>query len=98
MRDKGCRFASPGLSGQFQQLIANTKAILAERQTVLNHNARVTEKLCDHSNYLNQLRQIGKSSGEHLGMPFPTLAPVEGLLHAQDTTVITPEAIKTVLK
>lgn len=91
-------FAATDLPGQFQQILENTLAILAEDSAGPEHIVRMTWYVTDMAEYRSSLAQIGAAYRELIGKHFPAMAVVEvgALVEPEakieiETTAIVPD-------
>lgn len=71
------RFTEESLAGQFRQILANTRAILAEGGAGPEHVVRMTWYVTSVAEYRDSLAEIGAAWREHMGRNFPAMAVVE---------------------
>ena len=90
-------FASPGLAGQFRQILENTLAILAEDHAGPEHIVRMTWYVTSRDEYLASLPEIGAAYRDLIGKNFPAMAVVEvqGLVEAEAKIEIETIAVVT---
>lgn len=94
--DENQRFASDTLPGQFEQVLRNTLAILAEGGAGPEHIARMTCYVTDMGNYRSSLREIGAAWKRVIGEYYPAMALVgvtelverEALIEIETTAVV----------
>ncbi len=65
-----------GLPGQFEQILKNMLAILAEGGAGPEHVVRMTWYVTDRDEYVSHLREIGACWRAHMGAHFPAMAVV----------------------
>lgn len=75
--DKNGQFAAEDLAGQFEQVLVNTIAILAEADARPADIVRMTCYLTSRDDYTAQIAQIGAAWRKHMGKSFPTMAVIE---------------------
>ncbi len=75
--DEDGRFPSNRLSGQFEQVLSNTIAILAEGGAAPKHMVRMTCYLTSRDDYIAQLGEIGAAWRRQMGKVYPVMAVVE---------------------
>ena len=93
--DSQGRFAD-GFVAQFEQVLRNTVAVLAEANAGPEHVVRMTWYVKDLDAYRDNLRGIGAAYRDVMGRSFPTMAVVgvsdlvepEALLEIETTAVI----------
>ena len=92
------RIVSDTLAGQFEQVLDNTLAILAEAGARPEHIVRMTWYVTDRSEYLAQLAELGAIWRARIGRHYPAMAVVvvAGLVEAAakieiETTAVVPE-------
>ena len=74
--------------GQFDQVLANTVAILAEAGARPEHIVRMTAYLTSKQDYLSNLERIGEVWKARFGLVFPALAFVEVCGLMEDAALI----------
>jgi len=74
--DEDERLVSDGLPGQFEQVLRNTLAILAEAGAGPEHVVRMTWYVTDGDDYVSNLREIGACWRAHMGAHYPAMAVV----------------------
>ena len=91
------RFEAADLAGQFEQILKNTLAILAEAGAGPAHVVRMTWYILSREDYLAQLPAIGAAWRAHMGKSFPAMAVVQvaGLVEREalieiETTAVVP--------
>jgi enamine deaminase RidA (YjgF/YER057c/UK114 family) len=89
---------SDTLAGQFEQVLKNTLAILAEAGAGPEHVARMTWYVTDRDEYVAGLREIGAAWRALMGAHYPAMAvvAVSALVEARakieiETTAVVPE-------
>src|SRR3546814_11024799 len=65
--DEQQRFVSDDMVGQFEQVLANTVAILAEAGALPEHIVRMTWYITDREEYVNNLAAIGQIYKKKIG-------------------------------
>jgi enamine deaminase RidA (YjgF/YER057c/UK114 family) len=92
------RFVSSDLAGQFEQILRNTIAILAEDGAGPEHVVRMTCYVTDRDEYVESLAAIGSAWRAIMGRNYPAMAVVEvsRLVEPQarieiETTAMVPE-------
>jgi enamine deaminase RidA (YjgF/YER057c/UK114 family) len=87
----------PDFAGQFEQLLDNVVAILAEAGAGPEHIVRMTWYVTDLDAYRSSLKEIGAAYRAKIGKNFPTMAVigVSGLVEADalveiETTAVIP--------
>jgi enamine deaminase RidA (YjgF/YER057c/UK114 family) len=70
------RIVSPTLAGQFEQVLENTLAILAEGGAGPEHVVRMTWYVTDRDEYVEGLREIGAAWRALMGAHYPAMAVV----------------------
>ena len=75
--DADGRFPSDRLAGQFEQVLSNTIAILAEGGAAPEHVVRMTCYLTSRDDYIAQLGEIGAAWRRQMGKVYPVMAVVE---------------------
>lgn len=89
-------FTSDTLAGQFEQVLANIVAILAEAGAAPDHLVRMTAYVTDRDAYLAQAREIGAAWKRILGPVYPAMALVEVSRLVEDKALIEIEATAVV--
>ena len=74
--DEEERLVSDGLPGQFEQILRNTLAILAEGGAGPEHVVRMTWYVTDRDDYVSHLGEIGACWRTHMGAHYPAMAVV----------------------
>ena len=89
---------SDTLAGQFEQILKNTLAILAEAGAGPEHVVRMTWYVTDRDDYVASLKEIGAAWRAHMGRNYPTMAVVAvaalvepGAKIEIETTAVVPE-------
>jgi enamine deaminase RidA (YjgF/YER057c/UK114 family) len=92
------RIVSPTLAGQFEQVLRNTLAILAEGGAGPEHVVRMTWYVTDRDEYVASLSEIGAAWRALMGRHYPAMAvaAVTALVEPQarieiETTAVVPE-------
>ena len=95
--DETGRFAE-GFAGQFEQILENTLAVLAEADAGPEHVVRMTWYVTDLDAYRSSLLEIGVAYRRLMGKNFPSMAVVgvTGLVERDalieiETTALIPE-------
>ena len=68
---------SDGITGQFEQILKNMLAILAEAGAGPEHVVRMTWYVTDRDDYVASLPEIGAAYRAHMGKNYPAMAVVE---------------------
>jgi enamine deaminase RidA (YjgF/YER057c/UK114 family) len=96
--DETQTIVSDTLPGQFEQILRNTLAILAEAGAGAEHVARMTWYVTDRDEYVAHLRQIGATWRALMGQHYPAMAVVAVLALVEprakieiETTAVVPE-------
>lgn len=82
------RFERTDFLGQFDQVLANTVAILAEGGAAPEHIVRMTAYLTNKRDYLDHLPEVGEIWKARLGRVFPAMAFVEVSRLMEDAALI----------
>jgi enamine deaminase RidA (YjgF/YER057c/UK114 family) len=89
---------SETLSGQFEQILKNTLAVLAEAGAGPDHVVRMTWYVTDRDDYVASLKEIGTAWRAHMGRNYPAMAVVavaglveQGAKIEIETTAVVPE-------
>ncbi|HEX9953626.1 MAG TPA: RidA family protein [Allosphingosinicella sp.] len=92
------RIVSPTLAGQFEQVLRNTLAILAEGGAGPEHVVRMTWYITDRDEYVASLAEIGAAWRALMGRHYPAMAvvAVSALVEPAakveiETTAVVPE-------
>ena len=95
--DEAERFPAKDLPGQFEQVLRNTLAILAEDGAGPEHIVRMTCYVTSRKDYVGSVREIGAAWRALMGRNFPAMAVVEvsGLVEPEalveiETTAVVP--------
>ena len=75
--DEQQRFVATDLAGQFEQVLLNTVAILAEAGARPEHIVRMTWYVTSRADYMENLAAIGALYKQIIGKSFPAMAVVE---------------------
>ena len=75
--DEEERIVCDDISGQFEQILKNTLAILAEAGAGPEHVVRMTWYVTDRDDYVAHLAEIGAAWRAHMGRNYPAMAVVE---------------------
>ena len=94
--DEQERFASDTLAGQFEQVLRNTLAILAEAGAGPEHIARMTCYVTDIKAYRASLREIGAAWRRVIGAHYPAMALVGVAALVEPAALIEIETIAVV--
>lgn len=96
--DEQGRFAATEFAGQFEQVLRNTLAILAEAGAGPEHVVRMTCYVTDRDEYVASLPAIGAVWREQMGRNYPAMAVVEVTRLVEplakleiETTAVAPE-------
>ncbi len=89
-------FEASDLPGQFDQLLRNLVAILAEADARPEHVVRMTWYITDKREYLENARRIGEIYRDIMGRVFPTMAVVQVVALIEDDAKIEIEATAVV--
>lgn len=90
------KFEAKDLPGQFEQLLRNLVAILAEADAGPEHVVRMTWYVTDKQAYLGNIRQIGEVYRAIMGRVFPVMAVVQVVALIEDDALIEIEATAVV--
>jgi enamine deaminase RidA (YjgF/YER057c/UK114 family) len=92
------RFAAKDLAGQFEQVLRNIVAILAEDGAGPEHVVRMTCYVTSRDDYVAKVREIGTAWRAVMGRNYPAMAVVEvsGLVEPEakveiEATAVVPE-------
>ena len=75
--DASEKLVSADFLGQFEQVLHNTLAVLAEGGGRAEHIVRMTWYITDRKAYLDQAAEAGRIYREVIGRHYPTMAVVE---------------------
>lgn len=75
--DESGKFPDSSLTGQIGQTLQNTLAVLAEADAGPQHITRMTWYITSRSEYLDEVREIGKVWREVMGKHYPAMAVVQ---------------------
>ncbi|WP_414901698.1 RidA family protein [Sphingomonas flavalba] len=89
-------FEAKDLPGQFEQLLRNLVALLAEDEAGPEHVVRMTWYITDKQAYLRNARRIGEIYREIMGKNFPVMAVVQVVALIEDEALIEIEATAVV--
>lgn len=90
------KFVARDLPGQFEQLLHNLVAVLAEAGAGPEHVVRMTWYVTDKRAYLRDARRIGEIYRAIMGRVFPTMAVVQVVALMEDEALIEIEATAVV--
>ena len=90
------KFVARDLPGQFEQLLHNLIAVLAEAGAGPEHVVRMTWYVTDKQAYLRDARRIGEIYRAIMGRVFPTMAVVQVVALMEDEALIEIEATAVV--
>ncbi|ABQ67190.1 RidA family protein [Rhizorhabdus wittichii] len=90
------RFVAKDLPGQFEQILRNLVALLAEGGAGPEHVVRMTWYVTDKQDYLRELRRIGEIYRSIMGKVFPTMAVVQVVALMEDEALIEIETTAVV--
>ena len=65
------------MAGQIEQALKNTVAVLAEADAGPQHIVRMTWYITSRTDYLNEIKAIGRSWRKVIGKHYPAMAVVE---------------------
>jgi enamine deaminase RidA (YjgF/YER057c/UK114 family) len=82
------KFVAKDLPGQFEQILRNLVALLAEAGADPSHVVRMTWYITDKQAYLREVRRIGEIYREIMGKVFPTMAVVQVVALMEDEALI----------
>ena len=96
--DEEEKLVSGSLTDQFEQVLKNMLAILAEAGAGPEHVVRMTWYVTDRDEYVAHLSEIGAAWRAHMGKSYPAMAVVQvaGLVEPDakieiETTAVVPE-------
>ncbi|MBB3692042.1 RidA family protein [Sphingomonas sp. BK580] len=82
------RFEATDLPGQFEQILLNLLAILAEAGAAPEHVVRMTWYITDKQAYLRDARRIGEIYRALMGRHYPVMAVVQVVALMEDAALI----------
>ena len=85
-----------GLVPQFEQILRNTLAILAEDGAGAEHIVRMTWYITDRDDYVARAREIGAVYREMIGRHYPAMAVVQVAALVEPAALIEIETIAVV--
>lgn len=95
----GAEQFADGMAAQFEQLLVNTLAILAEAGAAPEHVVRMTWYVTDRDAYVAALPEIGATYRRLMGRNFPAMAVVQVVALVEpaalieiETTAVVPQA------
>lgn len=90
------KFVAKDLPGQFEQLLKNLVALLAEGEAGPEHIVRMTWYVTDKQAYLRDAKKIGEIYRTYLGHSYPTMAVVQVVALMEDDAKIEIEVTAVV--
>ena len=75
--DESFKFHDESLTGQVEQTLKNTVAVLAEAGAEPRHIVRMTWYITSRTEYLDEVREIGRVWREVMGKHYPAMAVVQ---------------------
>lgn len=75
--DESFKFPDSSLTGQVEQTLKNTVAVLAEAGAGPQHIVRMTWYITNRSEYLDEVKEIGRVWREVIGKHYPVMAVVQ---------------------
>ena len=75
--DENCVIQTDRLAGQVEQALRNIVAVLAEADAEPRHIVRMTWYITSRSEYLEQVKEIGRVWREIIGKHYPAMAVIE---------------------
>ena len=75
--DESFKFPDSSLTGQVEQTLKNTVAVLAEAGAGPQHIVRMTWYITSRSEYLDEVKEIGRVWREVIGKHYPVMAVVQ---------------------
>jgi enamine deaminase RidA (YjgF/YER057c/UK114 family) len=87
---------SADLPGQFEQVLRNLVAVLAEAEAGPEHVVRMTWYITDKAAYLRDARRIGEVYRSIMGRVYPVMAVVQVVALMEDDAMIEIEATAVV--
>ena len=75
--DENCVIQTDRLAGQVEQALRNIVAVLAEADAEPRHIVRMTWYITSRSEYLDQVKEIGRVWREIIGKHYPAMAVIE---------------------
>ena len=89
-------FEAKDLAGQFEQLLRNLVAILAEADARPEHVVRMTWYITDKKEYLASLKEVGAAWRELIGRHYPAMAVVQVVALVEDAAKVEIETTAVV--
>ena len=75
--DESFKFPDSSLTGQVEQTLKNTIAVLAEADAEPQHIVRMTWYITSRAEYLAEVKDIGRAWREVIGKHYPAMAVVQ---------------------
>ncbi|GMR15472.1 MAG: RidA family protein [Gammaproteobacteria bacterium] len=75
--DESRKIRTRSIAGQIEQTLKNTVAVLAEAGAEPGHIVRMTWYITSRTEYLDELREIGRVWREVIGKHYPAMAVVQ---------------------
>jgi enamine deaminase RidA (YjgF/YER057c/UK114 family) len=86
------KFEASDFAGQFEQLLRNLVAILAEANAGPEHVVRLTWYITDKQAYLSDAQRVGEIYRSIMGRSFPVMAVVQVVALMEDDALVEIEA------
>lgn len=90
--DENERFASKDFAGQFEQVLKNITAVLAEADAGPEHIVRLTWYVLDKKAYLSDVAHIGGIYRRVMGKNFPVMSVIQVSALVEDEALVEIEA------
>lgn len=90
------KFVAKDLPGQFEQLLKNLIALLAEGEAGPEHIVRMTWYVTDKQAYLRDAKKIGEIYRTYMGRSYPVMAVVQVVALMEDEAKIEIEVTAVV--
>lgn len=86
------KFEARDFAGQFEQILRNLVAILAEARAGPEHVVRMTWYITDRQAYLGDARRVGEIYRAIMGRNYPTMAVVQVVALMEEEALVEIEA------
>lgn len=75
--DENCIIQTDSMAGQVEQALRNVVAVLAEAGAEPRHIVKMTWYITSRTDYLGEIKEIGKAWREIIGKHYPAMAVIE---------------------
>ncbi len=75
--DENCIIHTDSMAGQVKQALRNVVAVLAEAGAEPRHIVKMTWYITSRTDYLREIKEIGKAWREIIGKHYPAMAVIE---------------------